>query len=362
MKKILLFFMFITVLLTITACNDPVFYFVSTEPPRLNPRIGGSPSNFAVLNNRMYVASGRNLFYYENDNWGRIPFNSWIGDISATDSFLSVSSENGILFRINAAGEISQINTSLNLQTIFGTGNVLYISSFDSNNIYSVHYLLDGADTPSIVDTGTAVSMLNGLAVSGSTVFLSSNHGRGVFETTAGSSSAVRVTGSEKDFTGIISLDDGTVVGITRTGMLYQISPGPISAITSIGRNSNDKGALAVWRDPSEPSIVLLLAGTQDVSTSFTSSDTHGYMELELSASGALVDGHTFRWPGQSPPYSTVDSYSRYVSSIGKHAVNYIFQAPSTVDPKMTLFASTQQRGVWAYRQRGALFQWNAEE
>ncbi|MDR1655699.1 MAG: hypothetical protein LBR96_06850, partial [Treponema sp.] len=59
------------------------------------------------------------------------------------------------------------------------------------------------------------------------------------------------------------------------------------------------------------------------------------------------------------------DAYQQYTNSLGKHSVHSIFQVPEYIDPASTLFAITQDDGVWSYRWRdtsdGWRWTWNHE-
>jgi hypothetical protein len=136
-------------------------------------------------------------------------------------------------------------------------------------------------------------------------------------------------------------------------------------------------GALTIWTNPDNENERLLLAGRQDThAASVDTGYTYGYLELELDAAGSsgIKDKSEFEEPGIRD-VSSVDKgdNERYKSTIGKHPVKFLFQAPESVDPPekdnlgsilypgMTLFASTQQNGVWSYRERDGMKQWNAE-
>jgi hypothetical protein len=106
----------------------------------------------------------------------------------------------------------------------------------------------------------------------------------------------------------------------------------------------------------------MLLAGRQDsLSYSFTYGYTYGYLELELDTNG-IKSGKNFIEPGKES-VSTVNlgENERFQSTIGKNPVSYLFQVPPAIDANMILFASTQKNGVWSYRDRDGLYQWNAE-
>ncbi|MCL2764910.1 MAG: hypothetical protein FWD40_06480 [Treponema sp.] len=360
MKRNILIFLFLMIIFLLASCNDPVFYTVSRELPPLIPRIAGSPTNLVNFDGKMYVASGRNLFNYQNDVWNHMQLPGWIRDISATNNYLYACIEGNPMLKRSADGIAwEDISTEgLNIQSLFGAGNQLFFSVL-TGSVYEFYYVQDGSSSAVPID-GT-FSLLSGIAFNG-TYFLCTSDG--IYYTTGGSPIITLVPEtSSRNFRGIILLGDNvTVVAITRGGDLFNITVGgAVSLNVSMGgRPSNDKGTLAVYTTKWEGHvpIFMLLAGTQDVLNSFSSSDTHGYLELELSLAGGFEAGSSFRWPG-SFPSSSVHDYERYLSSIGKHGVNHILQAADGV-----LFASTQQKGVWSYRDRSHIggWQWNAEE
>ena len=207
----------------------------------------------------------------------------------------------------------------------------------------------------------------------------------------------VRLRASNVEFAGIINLNDTTVVAINRNGALFSMEesldeeeentengtgegePGdtgsiPIKSVRnadnkSISFNGYANGTLAVWTDKDNNDKKLLLAGVQDSMTyNINSGYTYGYRELPLyfDHANGITDASSFRDPGKPSgtfvcDVSSVEDYERYLSTLGKHPVAYIFQAPPNIDANMTLFASTQKSGVWSYRSRNNEPQWNAE-
>jgi len=70
-----------------------------------------------------------------------------------------------------------------------------------------------------------------------------------------------------------------------------------------------------------------------------------------------LEDPHSYI----SPSITVNGLTDRYTATIGKHPLNYMYQASDKIDDNMTFFASTQAAGLWSYRNRGGGWQWNAE-
>jgi len=388
MKKNIVLIMTLAVF-TLASCNDPVFYTISQETPLQKPRIDGSPSKFVEFDGAMYVATGKSLYYYKDNKWDRVVFQDWIRDIAATAEYFYVCIENSaaMLLRTNKIDSNTNWDSiqsdNLNVQKIFGVDNVLYISSITGTSTgnfpnYSIHNLLDSSTTLQEVSTGTNnVSMLCGVAGSGANVYLCSvfdntdrnNIKGGIFHTTAGSSAAALVPGSFvpsvtpdtpiiQRFTGIISL--GTtpdiIAAVSYIGELFKVTPSGIGApVARFEDSRRTTGALGVWKDVNNPSSILLLVGRQDVGYSYNTGFAYGYVELKLSDTD--ITGIAFFEPGKDIP-TTVENHERYISSLGKNPVNYIHQASEDG----ILFASTQYRGVWSYRERNGVLQWNAEE
>jgi len=330
------------VIFSLSTCTDPIFYMVSREVKQLEPKIAGSPSNFVELNGAMYVASGRNIWQYENRSWNCHGQDRWIAQLAATTTRLYALCDDGSVIR-----STSGTGTGISTEAIFAVGNVLFY-----NNGNSISYLDDSDNTGQIVAN---VSMLNG-AASDVTYFYLSTKSNGIYYIDKGlSGTATQIADSQKGFMGIISLEDNTVVAITRDGELYKIEIGGVSEIVTYDSLAN--GALALWSNSdSGLNDKLLLVGRQDTLTYSTQSGyTYGYVELALDASGGLIPDSSFNEPGTASP-STVSDNESYISSIGKNPVNHIFQASDGI-----LFASTQKNGVWSYKERDGEKQWNAE-
>jgi len=421
MKKLILQLIFASFIFTIVSCNDPIFFFVSEEEPPIKPRIEGRSTNFVekeyIFDNLevimdgvptilpptpvtvMFVAAGTTLHMYYNYEyidtesntikrsvWGSEGLGSRVRFLAVTNKYLYAcvegSGSHGILKRKDYSAAEPQEWVDIidvgNIQRIFGVGEHLYISTRSGSKSvinFQVHVLSDAVDAPVPVDTGgNNVAMLCGVAASGADIFLCSiydnfdkdNVKSGIFRTTAGSTTATRITAASADFgtsvgrefAGIINLTPTKVVAIDRDGRLYEVSTSGLKSLASFGDSRRrTTGSLAVWEDMDtpDPNSRLLLVGRQDTATTTTTGHTHGYLELKLDSAGETDGG--FTEPGKTTPYSSVDSYDRYVSSLGRRGVNYMFQAKDGI-----LFASTNN-GVWSYKYRSSTKHnsWNAE-
>lgn len=366
------YFFLLAFIYTLGSCNDPVFYTISQEVAPVTARIDGAPSNFALLGNTLYVASGSRLFRYAG--WDReAPPGGKIMQIAATGNSLYAlcyqdtdSSTSLILKKFNddkswttLSGNTGGYNS---IQYIYAAGNILFIGA-ESSNSFMIFYLDDNDQNPRI----EALMLTNGQPASGEisgavydgTNYFICTRGRGIY-TIGGSAMQATLINDTTHFAGMICLKDGgPVIAITRNGRLHSITTsGKSEEIAYFDRPVT--GALTVWRDENN-TPQLLLAGRQDMlEYNIDSGYTYGYMEIELDLSrpNGIKEDAGFREPGIRAPTSVIDGDNeRFKSTIGKHPVNAIFQAPDG-----TLFASTQKSGVWSYRQRNGKFQWNAEE
>jgi hypothetical protein len=367
---------YIALILFLCACKDPVFYAISQEVKPVDPLISGVPTNFAVFNKYMYVAAGKTIYAY-NGSWNgeRHRPGGNVLQIASTGEYLYAlcsTDQNDdkpmVIRRLDGNSSWSQLGGILGnyskIHNIFAAGGILFIlatSSVTDNNIYySIIYIDD--DNPDVINLLNAenpgnAGELTGAAYNGA--YYLSTFDRGVYKIDD-INNGVSLIASNINFTGIINLEDdnGTILLISRNGFLYTVK----DAITSAGTASMgglSTGALAIWRE--NDSNRLLLAGRQD-SLSVSSGYKYGYLELKLDSNG-IESGVSFTEPGINPLSTVKQSENeRYQSTIGKYPVNYIFQTPAEIDGNMILFASTQKNGVWSYRVRGGLYQWNAEE
>jgi len=409
-------FFCIALIFILSACNDPVFYAISEEVKPKEPLVKGSPSNFAVYNSCMYVASGENLFSYNIKNRAKPDY--WKIETRPGGNIIQIASTGSGLYVLcstdrNIDGKTvikrydkdnsswAQIGGILDnyekIQNIFSAGDKLFIlatAKTTKNNIFYDILYIDDSGAPNVLniinpdarfENGDINSgEITGAAFNGTSYFLSRKavkapdvnnttvYKSGVYridDFSAGASLISYKDANNKDvnlnFTGIINLKDAgnTILLIVRNGDIYTVNDS-INKVENISMGKMSSGALAIWTNPEKEDDPerLLLAGRQD---SFTYSVSYGYrygyMELELDSTG-IKSGSNFTEPGRSPISSLID-YDRYQSTIGKQPVNYLFQAPSEIDGNMTMFASTQKGGVWSCRKRRdfANKYWNAE-
>ena len=243
----------------------------------------------------------------------------------------SICADGGLLFAGAWNGQDS--GSPANYALFYDDGGILKYLASGTGNLSGVAFDDSGSTNKYFLSTGWRVYLYNA----------SSN----IFSTLSGSGI----------YPGIIQLN-GQTVAVDRGGYLYTVSDSGLSSLdTRAGYRAT--GALAVWSNPANPSNKLLLVGIQGSS----GSSNYGYRELTLDGNGELPSSTTARLPGSCAPSSITDGNSgRYETTLGHRAVNYLHQATSSVDGGMTLFASTVKDGLFSYRDRNGVLQWNAEE
>jgi len=377
-------------------CDDPVFWAISQEVKPIEPRIKGVPTNFAVYDGRMYVASGNTLYAYNKE----LDKTYWNEETDTDGNILQIASTGDYLYALCSTDQNNNgktiikrfdkdnsswhriggiIEDSSKVHNIFAAGDKLFITAAaltsTANNIsYTILYIDNSGPAELITDTDrNDTGELNGAVFDGKSYFLSTKD-RGVYKIDDISKGALLINkdtdGNVVDinFSGIINLqdDDNTILLIARDGDVYTVKD-TITKIENVSMNNKDKdnratGALLIWRHPEMPSTRLLLVGRQDsLSYSVSFRFSYGYMELELDTIG-IKSGSNFVEPGKNS-LSTLIDFERYQTTLGKNPVNYLFQVPPDIDSDMILFASTQKNGVWSCRERNKENRyWNAEE
>jgi hypothetical protein len=374
-KYIQIILIIITVTLITGACNDPVFYTVSREVQPRDPVISGGPANILVFDKykALYTASGINIYTYTvTSGWKRADSQpgGMITHLAASRSYLYALGESGIKRSSTGNGGWEQLGTAdksdYKFQSMYGAGGVILIGAENEDN-FKVYYIDENetnkeAAIKILLDKS---GELCGAAGSGGWCYFITKK-IGAYRTANPALGVDPIAGSNNiEFSGIINLEDasGTIISIAREGSLYTLGNSVSASVEkktgSFESDYKSTGALAIWRNSSNPYPVLLLAGRQNsLNSSSATSYNYGYLEIELNSGG--IAGSTFREPGTYP--STVDDNDRFKSTIGKEPVNYLIQTPKEIDPEMTLFASTQKNGLWSYKVRDNIPQWNAEE
>jgi hypothetical protein len=401
--------------IAVSCRQDSIFFTIASETSPLKPRIEGSPTNIVVFERKypgrdepvpvMYVASGRLHWYMNGDNGPQWDLKEYAipqpgGKISA----LAVTKDAVAGSRLYALCRDGHgINSTLRyiesngtewktippggtaypvIQSIFADSESTRLFAGAGKNdqsqaTYGILYL--DHDTLKLLKSDT--SLLTG-AVYHEAAYYLSTRGDGIFQVSESALAANVINENtvqqlndnssieEKDqrktrtFMSMIKLED-TIIAVERNGgTLYAVHSGSFARMRypdntdwiATGRYATE--AHVLWSDP-ERGLKLFINGIQGgLFYTTTSSQIHGYVEFELGA-----DGNTIITRHDSGRLLSVHDNDRYKASIGKHPINHLFQAPDTIDPNMTFFASTQNNGLWSYRDRPSNggWQWNAE-
>jgi hypothetical protein len=373
MRKLIL----ILLSLFILSCNDPVFYAVSMEELPLDPRIAGPSTNFTGLDGKMYVAARSKIYIYnggsetEKGTWSDFlpPGNERILQLAATDDRLYVSLVTNKIISFTSAMEQDKeitLEDGRVIDGIFAVNNILFVGARKDRS-YSAYYTNDGSTFTEITAGSGQFSMLCGVTCDADYYYLCFKDSAGIYVVSkqAPGAAVLIPSSAEKNFTGIINLENtaNTIMAISRSGILYNVSPAGISEAAKFN-NRVATSAFGIWTNGAWTDGVwtkgagkLLLAGRQDLSNSTTTGYTHGYVEISVNDAG-ITPGSNFNEPGRVTPSSiSANTNEHYISSIGKHGINYFFQASDGI-----LFASTNH-GIWSYRKRSEdKYSWNAEE
>lgn len=355
--------------------QDPIFFTISTEPIPIKPRIPGGPTGMVVTNNIMYVASG-SLHWYAGGSWNSgsnytpQPGGRVLG-LAATTKYLyalclSGTGNNTVLRRIETTTKTAWEGVSISggyplIQTIYAdpSTNMLFAGAMSATSgSLGILSISDNDTSLTLLESDT--ELLSGAVYSSPNYYLCTR-GKGVYIANGSPPpplSATQLTGSQgRLFMGMIKLDDTakTIIAVERKGgTLFKVES---TGLTPVG--ATDKfatGALTLWQDDATGTKKMLIAGRQeDLTTTATTSFSHGYVEFDYETDGT-IGGR------REPSVSIHGNTDRYNATIGKHPINHMYQAISAIDSNMTLFASTQSAGLWSYRDRAdGGWQWNAE-
>jgi hypothetical protein len=366
--------------LSFSSCNqDDIFYQIEYETALRDPLIEGGPSKIAEFNGALYVASGDIWTYPNGGGWKKLstqPSGIKVLDITATSGYLYAVTSKGVSLSDSgyyrstqdASGEIAweQIESPPYPYptVIYGAGDALFAGTASGSN-YAVYALKDDETTgfkQIMVPDSQGTGMLLGAAQWDGRYFFSLDD-MGVFTVTNldGTETPVLVPGSADtvdennesvpavvgNITGFIEVD-GSLFMVSASGVICQLSAGE-SVITEANSQSLDftfTGALALWNDPEgDAAKRLLLLGREGSNVNYSG---YGYYECPIPE--IIDDQFNIKALGCKDPEVTVEKNATYKNSLGKRAINSIYQAPASIDPSMPIFASTQFYNLWACR------------
>jgi len=401
--------------LAVSCEQDSIFFTISKETAPLKPRIEGNPTNMVVFERNnvpiMYVAAGRLHWYAHGANGPQWDLKEYaIPQPGGRISALAVAKgANGASRLYALCRKGNNVNTTLRyiesgdtewkdditndatgypiIQSIFADPESKRLFAGAGKNdqsqaTYGILYLDNNNKTLKELQSDT--SLLSG-AVCRQDIYYLSTKGDGIFQISEDDLAANVINENtvqqlndnsdieERDqkknrtFMSMIKLKDTIITVERKGGALYEVSNGSFARmrytsnneLINIHKDRYTTEAYALWQDP-ERDLKLLIIGLQgDLYYTTTSSQTYGYVEFELGAGS-----NTIITRNDSGKLLSVHDNSRYTASIGKHPLNHLFQAPDTIDPNRTFFASTQTEGLWSYRDRtkNGGWQWNAEE
>jgi hypothetical protein len=334
----------------------------------------------------MYVADS-SLHRYANGVWdeGNIPQPPGrIFDLASTESYLYALTDpdSPRLYRFDRK-ELKWTEVKFasgnqgysRLQTIYGEcgsdgkplTDSLYVGASNSAGDYGVIYISDSGNQYLLPGTG----LLTGAVFFDNSHFFAADGG-GVYMNTPSDDddddSWSKIIDTEGAIKGMIMLSSSSIIAIREDGLIFEgnSSTSPPEKHEAADNSLKLTGPAAVWKD-NGGNTLLLLAVRIPLSNS---NSTYGYRELVLS-SDSLPAKIELKEPGSDPAHSTVDDNKRYKDTIEPKPVNSLLQVPLDVDSNRTLFASVQGRGIaqnntdgglWSYRSRDGIRQWNAEE
>jgi hypothetical protein len=388
---------------------------ISREVKPQEPRIKGVPTKMVIFNRAasgedwgLYVgAASLHRYAQAADGSGGALWDEAdipqprgkIFDLAATQNYLYAltGSDSTTLYRLGkesaaweevgfAAGDqgFSQI------QAIFG--------EVDSEGIPLSDYLFVGASTGSPQQNGIGdfgifytdgaaegkltllvsdTAILTGAAYDTAGYHYVSTNGDGLYYA-GGSSSGASFSGAsfQKIPPGELSLQINGLINIGSAdlalcynGDILRVSGGTLTKLNTESLQFNFRGAAAVWKDDKGLDTLLLVAVRN-------SDPVYGYREIRLNPGNpaGLEPGAIELWhPGDESP-TTVGDDKQFRDTIEPKPVNAIVQVPARIDPNRVLLVSihgtgqntgfmenSTDGGLWSYRARDGIWQWNAE-
>ena len=375
-------FLLIAFILILASCNqDSIFFDISNEPEPKDPLIDGSPTNIVVLKNRMFVGTrmSNKIYYYASSDatlsWKTIVLpTGYLGQLATDGEDLYVlifhnrdPLKSSMVRRYNINTNIWDMSYTVSgysIQTIFGTGNKIFIGGQYQGNRQNFAILLLEQESNSFTVIKYGTSLLKGAAQNPSGTIYLATAGSGIYTFNESSLDTSPVRGTDMaNLNGIINVGS-YIVAVSADGTIYSDTSNS-GRFRNANVGVNFTGAMCVWLDRKNqwrPSLLLL--GIRGGGTSLT----HGYREMVLDNGKPTFN---IKSPGDDSPTSVVNK-AKYAASIGTHPVEFIMQIPDassggplfyhnfTGDPNWEppILASTAKSGLWSYRKG----EWNAEE
>jgi hypothetical protein len=336
--------------------QDPLFYHISYEEEPVDPFIQGGPGKIAADSaGKLYVSNGR-VFRYTYDEGSKT--GSWsplggepgmvydIGLAGDTLYTMTLDGSSSAVWKQGAASPLTNNTDYSFVQSIFGTTDRLFAGARQAGSTEDYGILYEDGGKLSLLSNKHGG--LSGAVELGENYYLATT-GNGIL---AVPKNAITpdMTLSPLPDTGELHIMallqfDGKLAAAVRDGRILIYDPAT-DTIHTTSYGNTFTGAFSLWKNPDDSAKRLFLVG-------IWGSSSHGYREIPIQADGSLG---TIRAPGEGEPgWTTVSNNAKYNSSLEKHPVNSLFVAPKEFSTEDNLkypviFASTQQDGLWVYR------------
>jgi hypothetical protein len=381
------FFAALALPLVTAGCNqDSIFHYISAETAPTQPIISGVPSKMARVTSgeteTLYMANGRIWNYVvpedpPSGSWSRMTEpGGFVADVAATTDgvlyALTMENTTGKVWKWDGTDwtEIRVDSSAADygfIQNIFGAGDTLFAAgarrsgkSYD----YAILYKRPDDTTMKLL-AATGRAPLSGAGVVGGTdYYLATRGGDGLYKAAvSGDPTAGKVpeTLPSTTIAGLLQATDDTIIGVSRAGNILYIDSSGVKALNDT-LGGTYTGALALMDIPptQEGYNKLLLLGYLGASASYQ----HGYMEWPFK-DGDLINTHGTRSiPGEKQPSSIKENeHEQYDSSLRRYPVTSLWVLPpKSVNPSSVIFAATSNQGLYSYRARSGVWEWNHEE
>jgi hypothetical protein len=368
------------------ACHqDPIFAIISREVKPREPRIKGVPTKMAIFDNKVYVGAS-SLHRYTGSGWDKGPQPPGkIYDLAATSSHLyALTGPDPMrLYRLGTgSASWAEVGFDTNgdggfprLQAIYGEvdnegkpiSNILFVGTSSTTpdkegvTSFAIFYTDGATSGGNLIPVKLGTALLTGAAWDGANHYVSTN-GRGVYKDASPTALSLISSGSER-VSGLINIGSSTILALCYNGDILRVSSSPLAKLNTNNISFTLRGPAAVWKD-SGGTATLLLTAVQN------SDRTYGYREIRLSTltgGGGTIE---LRSPGNGSPTTVADPH-QFIDTVEPKPLNSILQVPASIDPGMVLLLSVQgtgtadnstDGGLWSYRSRDGILQWNAED
>jgi hypothetical protein len=350
-------------LLGFSGCGqEPLFYHISYEEEPVDPLIEGGPGKIVADSAGKFYISNGHLFSYASGSWSRVGGEpGTVRDVALVGDTLyamTIAGSNTSVWKqeVDASWTLLINDKDYSfIQGIFGAGDRLFVSARKTGTGSAEDYgiLYENGGTFSLL-SATEGNLSGALKIAGGSYYLAVT-GNGIFEVPSPGPNMTLspLTGTDGlEIMGLLEFE-GKLAASIRNGIIIY-DPG-VRNLQSFSYGSTFNGAFALWENPDDPAKKLFLVGIRG------SGSSQGYREIPILADGTL--GRMLQVPGQGESgWTTVSNNAKYNSSLEKHAVNALYVASEvSIEEGLkypVIFASTQQDGLWVYRNGS----WKAQE